>query len=348
MGGARAGVAGAVGGVGLTGTDALLAAAMRLAEAALAPSTRRSYATMWSDFAAFCGTAGVPALPATREVLGRWLASRAASGRGAGSSRALAAVRARHLELGFEDPVRDAWLQRVVAGAERMAAVDRPEREVRAPLPVAVVGRLLAVVPSWVGLRPLQSAYAGATTAQILAVRDAAVLAVGLRLMRRAGELAALEVSDVRLLPDGTTAVWIRRSKTDQLGAGLLLPLDATGGLTCPVALLARWLAVRPALLVRGAQTEALFVTATGRPLSRPAISSLVARAASSTGFAGKFSGHSMRIGGATAAVSAGASMATVKAVGGWSSNAVRRYIRPFGTDLSSLMGFGEPVGRVP
>ena len=339
LGGARGGLPGTVLGVGLTATDGLLAAALRLAESALAPSTRRSYAALWSEFVGFCTALGSPALPASRELVGRWLASRAAAGRGASSSHAIAAVRARHLELGFGDPAHDTWLQRVVAGAERLAAVDRPERAVRAPLPVAVVGRLLATVPSWVGLRPGQSAFATATDAHLLAVRDAAVLAIGLRLMRRAGELAALMVGDVRLLPDGTTALWIRRSKTDQLGAGLLLPVDATGGPTCPVALLARWAAVRPALAARGLGTDALFVTVTGRPLSRPAISALVARAASSTGFDGKFSGHSMRIGGATAAVSAGASMATVKAVGGWSSDAVRRYIRPFASDLSSRMG---------
>jgi hypothetical protein len=36
--------------------------------------------------------------------------------------------------------------------------------------------------------------------------------------MRCCGELAALRVDDARILPDGTAAIWIGRSKTDQLG----------------------------------------------------------------------------------------------------------------------------------
>ena len=339
LGGPGGGHAGPVSGVGLTAPVDLLAEALRLAEAALAPSTRRAYASLWTDFERFCSREGTLPLPAGREVVGRWLAARATSGRGSSSTRAVAAVRARHLELGFEDPARDAWIQRVAAGAERLAAAVRPERAVRAPLPVGVVAQLLALVPSWVGVLPGQSAFAGVPDAHLLAVRDAAVLAVGLRLMRRSGELAALAISDVRLLPDGSTALWVRRSKTDQLGAGLLLPIDATGGPACPVALLRRWMAVRPALAARGPASDALFVTVTGRPLSQAAISSLVARAAAAVGLKGTFSGHSMRIGGATAAVGAGASITTVQAIGGWSSNAVWRYIRPFGTDLSARMG---------
>jgi hypothetical protein len=64
----------------------------------------------------------------------------------------MAAVWARHLELGFADLARSTWTHRVVAGAGRMAAAVRPERERRAPLPVAVVRciMMLATMPSWV------------------------------------------------------------------------------------------------------------------------------------------------------------------------------------------------------
>jgi integrase len=322
-------------------TDPLLGAALDLAAASLAPSTVASYRAAWREFADFAAGRGAAALPADRALLGRWLAARAHAGRGGGAGRALAAVRAAHLELGFADPTADAWVQRVAAGAERAAAMARPARELRAPLPVAVLTSLLAAVPGWLGVHGGSAAARAAPDASLLALRDAAVVALGLRLMRRAGELAALCVSDVRRLPDGTTGVTIRRSKTDQLGAGLLLPLDATGGPACPVALLERWLVVRPVLATRGAHADALFVTVAGRPLSRSAISSLVARAAAAAGLDGRFSGHSLRIGGATAAARAGASMATVKAVGGWSSDAVRRYVRPFAGGLSALMGFG-------
>ena len=207
-------------------------------------------------------------------------------------------------------------------------------------MPEQTVGHLLREVPSWLGVAGGPAAAAAAPEAAILALRDAAVIALGIRLMRRAGELAALTVDDIRPLPDGSLGVLIQRSKTDQLGAGLLLPLELIDGPLCPVTLLRRWLAVRFVLARRGAGVDSLFVTVTGTPLSRSAISSLVQRAAAASGLEGRFSGHSLRIGGATAAARAGASMATVKSIGGWSSDAVRRYIRPFTGGLSALMGF--------
>lgn len=220
-----------------------------------------------------------------------------------------------------------------------MAASTRPLRELRAPLPPTVVLDALRAVPDWLGSVDGSVGVREAPLAVILALRDATVMALGMRLMRRAGEVAALTTADFRVLPDGTVGVLIRRSKTDQLGRGLLL-IDATGGPSCPVGLLRRWQLVRPFLVARGAGTDALFVPISVGPLSRLAIFSLVRRAAEAAGYDGRFSGHSLRIGGATAAAKAGASMAVIKAVGSWTSPAVPKYLLPFAGGLSAMMGF--------
>ena len=338
LGGVRGWPASVLGSVGVS--DPAVAGALQLAASALAPTTTAAYARVWAEFALFARQCGVLALPADRLLLARWLWSRHAAGRGSGASRALAAVRAVHIQLGYPDPTGDAWLQRVAAGAERLAALTRPPRELRAPLPPAVVLDALRLVPDWLGTSAGPVGAQEAPAAAVLALRDAAVMALGMRLMRRAGEIAALSTADVRALPDGTVGVFVPRSKTDQLAKGLLLPLDATGGPACPVALLRRWLTVRPVLAARGPGSDALFITRTGEPLSRSAISSLVSRAASAAGYEGRFSGHSLRIGGATAAARGGASMALIKAVGAWTSPAVQRYVRPFAGGLSAAMGF--------
>ena len=280
-------------------------------------------------------------MPADRITLGAWLADRAAKGKGASARRSLSAVRAAHLELGYEDPAADAWLQRVAAGAERGAAATRPARPLRAPLPLSVVSSLLKNVPEWIGVTGGLAAWRTVPDPVLLALRDAAMVALGFRLMRRPAETAALRVDDLADRPDGGIDVLVRRSKTDQLGVGQQSPIEPAGGLSCPVALLHRWLAVRRIFADRGSGERTVFVTVTGRPLSTSAFSSVVARAAAGAGLVGHFSGHSLRIGGATAAVHGGASMAQVKAVGGWSSDAVRRYVRPTMGDLSSRMGFG-------
>jgi integrase len=326
---------------GLGVVDPALAAALDLAAGALAPSTVAAYRSAWRDFAVFAASRGVAALPADRALIVRWLALRADGGRGGGASRLLAAVRAAHIERGFDDPTADAWVKRVAAGAERAAVAVRPARPLRSALPVSVVAASLGAVPAWLGVHGGLVAARSLPDAALLALRDVALMALGLRLMRRASELVALRLADVRDSPDGSVTVSVRRSKTDQLGVGLALPLDAVGGPACPVGLLQRWLAVRPVLASRGPSCDRVFVSVSGGPMSVGAVSSVVRRAAAAAGLDGTYSSHSLRTGGATAAARAGASMATIQAVGGWASDAVRRYVRPAEGDLSARMGFG-------
>lgn len=279
-------------------------AAAGLVDAALAPSTRRAYNSAWASFESFCTASGLCPLPATVQTIGRWLAARAVAGSGGSARRDLAAVRDAHIAARLPDLTGDPWLQRLTTGALRVAARSRPPRPPRAALPASVVQPLL-----------LRSEY------DVIALRDATLISVGLALMRRAAELAALDVGDVHLTNTGAT-ISIRRSKTDQAGVGLALPVDASVAL-----LLRRWLRVRPRL---AAPAEgALFVSAQGARLSTPAVGSIVKRAAALAGLQGHYSAHSLRIGGASAALAAGASLAQIQAVGGWSSDAVRRYLRP-------------------
>ncbi len=348
MGGGGGRLSSALVRVGLTGVlaethpgDQLASAAVALASAATAASTARTYAAAWRLFQDFCEREKVPSLPATRLTVGRWLAERSGAGSGGSVRRDIAAVRDRHIALGLPDPTHDAWVQRVAAGSQRLAAATRVSRSERQALPTAVVGALLERVPSWLGIGSHHSASTGATETGVLALRDAALTALGLRLMRRGAEIAALRVSDVEDQPTGVT-VCIRRSKTDQAGAGLRLPMEASDSSTCPVRLLRRWLAVRDRLAVRGAPCDALFLSARGSALTTSAISAIVRRAAASVGLSGSFSAHSLRIGGATAAMGAGASLATIQAVGGWSSDAVQRYLRPA---AAAQAGFSSAIG---
>ena len=98
--------------------------------------------------------------------------------------------------------------------------------------------------------------------------------------------------------------------------------MEATGGDICPVKLL------REYLQWRGDQPGPLFLDHKGGQLSTGAISSLVRRMAKENGFDGCYSSHSLRIGGATAAMEGGMSKEQIQAIGGWTSEAVQRYLR--------------------
>jgi len=317
--------------------DPLATAAVQLASSATATSTARVYAHAWRTFVAFCEREGEVALPATRISVGRWLAERAAAGGGGSVRRDVAAIRDRHLAVGVPDPTGDMWVQRVAAGSLRLAAAQRETQAERQALPTSVVAHLVQHVPAWLGVGANRGGPGRAEEEQVVALRDAAMVALGLRLMRRGAELAALRVDDVEDRGDEGLMVTVRRSKTDQLATGLRLPVDATGGGSCPVGLLRRWLVVRHMLADRGDNRGALFVSVRGGSLSTSAISSIVRRSATAAGLEGRFSAHSMRIGGATAALGAGASIDAIRAIGGWSSDAVMRYLRPASAAMGGL-----------
>jgi hypothetical protein len=71
--------------------------------------------------------------------------------------------------------------------------------------------------------------------------RDRALLLLGFALAARRSELVALDVADLAECPEGLR-VTIRRSKTDQEGAGAVVAV-CRGSIACPVAAVKDWLA---------------------------------------------------------------------------------------------------------
>lgn len=165
--------------------------------------------------------------------------------------------------------------------------------------------------------------------------RDAALVAIGLRSMRRGGERADLRIEDA-FFTDGRLRLRIRKSKVDQEARGFDVWIEPTGSATCPVALLKRYLSNR-----EGASPY-LFCDAAGKQLSTSAISAICRRMVERADLPVKVSSHSLRIGGATAAMAGGMSKERIMAIGGWASGAVGRYIRslePLALSASRRMG---------
>ncbi|ELR13539.1 integrase domain containing protein [Acanthamoeba castellanii str. Neff] len=130
--------------------------------------------------------------------------------------------------------------------------------------------------------------------------------------MRRASELAGLCLEDVEL-GDGGLRVCIRKAKNDQLGKGQLVFIEPTGRATCPVRLF------RLFVQWRGLG---------GGVMSSSAISAVCQRMVAAAGLSAQVSSHSLRIGGATAAVEGGMTREQVMTIGGWRSDAVNSYLR--------------------
>jgi site-specific recombinase XerD len=158
--------------------------------------------------------------------------------------------------------------------------------------------------------------------------RDRALLLLGFALAARRSELVALDVADVEECPEGLR-VTIRRSKTDQEGAGAVVAV-CRGSIACPVAAMKDWLAA--ASITEGPVFRP--VGKGGRLLPNrltPQSVALIVKAyaARLRLDPGAFSGHSLRSGFLTSAAARGASLFKMMDVSRHKSvDTLRGYVR--------------------
>jgi Phage integrase family len=145
----------------------------------------------------------------------------------------------------------------------------------------------------------------------------------------RRSELVALDCGDVEPVRQGVI-ITIRRSKTDQEGAGRRVGIPFGRTRHCPVLALERW------LTVSGIEAGPMFrpVDRHGRiaseRLSGEAVSLILKERVADAGIDPTgFSGHSLRAGFATSAVQAGVSTLRIRSQTGHASDAMlARYVR--------------------
>ena len=129
--------------------------------------------------------------------------------------------------------------------------------------------------------------------------------------------------------------VLLRRSKTDPFGQGMTVFVGRTAHAICPVAAILCYLAQR------GSEHGPLFRFEDGSSLSRQRLVTAIRSALQSQGVPpvvlSGISGHSFRIGAATAAARAGVQDSTIQTLGRWRSSSFLRYIRTPGSQLASV-----------
>ena len=167
-----------------------------------------------------------------------------------------------------------------------------------------------------------------------LYVKVSVVITLAMRCMSRGGEIANLEVGDLEFVNEG---IKIRFKKTKARERGRRVFIERSNSISCPVALVERFLELRQVdpEFVGMKHLFGKFLTST--------ITGWLRTLAKRFGFAGNYSSHSLRIGGASQAVIAGFSCEMIMLMGDWTSDAVDRYLRSgvqSGRNISSQMGF--------
>ena len=240
-------------------------------------NTRRAYKADWADFTTWCATAGLEPLPAEPITVARYLARIADGGRRASTiQRRVAAIRSIHKAAGLEPPTNSEGVKAVMRGIRRTVG----KRQVKkAPATAEVLAQVIERLP-----------------ATLAGLRDRALLLVGFAAALRRSELVDLKVNDVEFRPKGMM-IHIGRSKTDQDGKGVVIPVPR-GGKLQPVAALSAWLQaahITEGPIFRPVDRHGRIGV---RALSDHAVAVIVKKSCRGAGLeAGIFSGHSMRAG---------------------------------------------------
>lgn len=199
-----------------------MAAAGEFMTASMAAETIRGYSRDWRNWVDYAQSHGLIVLPADPQHVCAFLAAYSRTHKAATTERAAMAIGKAHRLAGLINPVDHEHVRRLLAGIRRTKGI---ATDGAAPLLTEDIARLVAVAGD-----------------DLRGLRDQAMLLAGFVGAFRRSELLALDVEDLEQRPEGFIAR-IRRSKTDQEGAGRLktLPWAADRHELCPVRAIKAW-----------------------------------------------------------------------------------------------------------
>ena len=197
-----------------------LAAAVDLAKAEKAASTRRAYGSDFTIFKTWCEARCVAALPAAPETVAAYLAAHAGTSKTSTLGRRIAAIRYAHKLASLPLPTDAEGVKATMRGIRRTHGAAKVRK---APAVASKVLGMVATAPD-----------------KLAGLRDRALLLLGFAGAFRRSELVALDLVDLEETETGLL-VTIRGSKTDQERVGATIAI-ARGDIACPVKALRAWL----------------------------------------------------------------------------------------------------------
>jgi integrase len=282
----------------------------RYVAASRAPATARAYQADLRDFSEWCAQVRLSAYPASPDTVARYLAHLATVGAKVTTiQRRAVAISAAHKAAGVTNPVQTELVRKIQSGIRRAHGVHTAKKRA---LTLTDLRAMIEALPDTLN-----------------AIRDRAILTLLFAGAFRRGEVAALDRADVRLLSD-EMVITLRRSKTDQSGAGLdkHIPLAADATI-CAVRAMRAWLAAGQ---ITGGPVFRMvdrWGAVRDRAITGHTVALVVKAAARGAGMdVSDISGHSARRGFITAAYQAGQSEADIMEHTGHHSLVVMRGYR--------------------
>lgn len=263
---------------------------------ARAPATKSAYESDFRHFSNWCESRDLPLLPTTTAVVDLYLTAHAQTLRPSTLGRRLVSISRVHQAAGLPSPTSGVDVRETLRGIRNEQGTATKQA---APLLTNDVSRMVAAI----------------STDTLIGLRDRALLLVGFAGAFRASELGTLHVSDMGTTTGAGVIFTLRKSKTDQAGAGhqIAIPYGADEDL-CPIRAVRAWL--KAAHIIRGAIFRGVdrYNNVQDASISRHGVVYVIRRSAKRAGLdAESFSGHSLRAGLATSAALGGASVWSIK-----------------------------------
>ena len=275
----------------------------RRLEGAYAPSTIDAYYADGKAFVDWCASRSLTPWPASEEVIADFVTDEGARCLPATVRRRLVSIGKIHRLMKFPDPTKSEEVR--LAYRRVLRAWARPVGQAEG-LAWDDLSRIIETEPD-----------------TLTGARNRAMLALGYEMLARRSEVVALRDGDLEWRPNGTLKVIVRRSKSDQFGAGRLIYTSAE-----TAALVRAWVGRR------GVDFPYLFCPVyKGTPLKRELNGVTLARAVKAGASRIRrgeesFRGHSLRVGAAQELLTRGYDTASIMRAGGWKSVAtVARYL---------------------
>ena len=265
-------------------------------------NTLRAYQADFKDFSVFCAKNGLNSLPTEPKILSLYLTHLSSTSKFSTLKRRIASISVIHKIKGHYLDTKHPIIMENLHGIKRVKGSNQ-----KAKKPI-LINELKLVI----------NAIDQSNQKDKRKVRDKAIILIGFSGGFRRSELVNFEYDDVEFVNEGVK-IFIKRSKTDQSGEGMIKAIPYFDNKSyCPVLALKHW--------IDNSQIKSgkLF------DISDKSVALIIKKYASLAGLdPNKYGGHSLRSGFATSAAEAGAEERNIMAMTGHkTTQMVRRYIQ--------------------
>ena len=278
-----------------------------------AHNTLRAYQADFKDFSAFCVKNGLNSMPTEPKILALYLTHLSATSKFSTLKRRIASISVIHKMKGHYLDTKHPIIMENLHGIKRAKGTNQKAKK---PILINNLKQIIDVIDqylSYCGLPELEKSRKVSNK-----VRDKAIILIGFAGGFRRSEIVNIDYDDIEFVSEGIK-IFIKRSKTDQSGEGMIKAIPYFENKSyCPVLALKHWIEFSEI------KSGKIF------DISDKSVALIIKKYASLAGLdANKYAGHSLRSGFATSAAESGAEERNIMAMTGHkTTQMVRRYIQ--------------------